>query len=287
MAAPLTAAITGWCSRRRAMITSSRSSIDRRAMADRVSPPMLGITPASSRSAPEQKPDPAPVITTTRVSLSTLTSSSASRSGIMTSKAIAFIRSGRLRVMSVICGRGLSMSTKDMRMQLSTSATLAIAGTSSVESMAEDRAEVQGVEQGPHDAPLVVLVHGAPDRGRSFYAVARHLGDLRVLVYDRRGYGASLQVAPPATSLADHARDLIGLLAGRRATIVGHSFGGNVALLAAALEPSLVTSLGLWEPPLPWFDWWPAWARKVIADIAGHPDPGKVGERAFKVVAGR
>ena len=60
---------------------------------------MLGMTPESSRSAPEQNPSPAPVITTTRVSLSWLTSSSASRNGIITSNAMAFIRSGRLRVM--------------------------------------------------------------------------------------------------------------------------------------------------------------------------------------------
>jgi pimeloyl-ACP methyl ester carboxylesterase len=149
------------------------------------------------------------------------------------------------------------------------------------------RHSLRGIEHGPVDAPLVVLIHGAPDRGRSFYAAARSLGDLRVLVYDRRGYGASVAVPPAATSLADHASDVIDLLAGRRATLVGHSFGSNVAILAAIREPSVVASLGLWEPPLAWFDWWPAWARKVIADIAGHPDPAKVGERAFKVVAGR
>ncbi len=46
--------------------------------------------------------------TTTRQSLSRLISRSASRSGIITSNAIAFIRSGRLSVTSVTCGRGVS-----------------------------------------------------------------------------------------------------------------------------------------------------------------------------------
>ena len=161
-------------------------------------------------------------------------------------------------------------------------------GAGSVGRVAADQpAALHRVEHGPPDAPLVVLIHGAPDRGRSFYASARALRDLRVLVYDRRGYGSSLGVAPPAMSLADHARDVIDLLGGRKATLVGHSFGSNVALLATVQAPSLVASLGLWEPPLPWFDWWPDWARQVIADIAGHPDPGRVGERAYKVVAGR
>jgi pimeloyl-ACP methyl ester carboxylesterase len=145
---------------------------------------------------------------------------------------------------------------------------------------------IHASEHGPDGAPLVVLVHGAPDRGRSFTGVTGRLRDLRVVTYDRRGYGKSL-AASPATGLADHAADLLALLAGRRATVVGHSFGANVAMLAAVQQPAQIASLGLWEPPLPWFDWWPAWARQVIADIAAHPDAAKVGERAFKVVAGR
>src|SRR6266516_3330881 len=114
MAAPLTAAITGWCMRRRARMTSSRSSIERRAIEDRVSPAMFGIVPDSSRSAPEQNPSPAPVTTTTRVSLSALTSSRAARNGIITSNAIAFMRSGRLSVISETCGRGFSIRVNAM-----------------------------------------------------------------------------------------------------------------------------------------------------------------------------
>ena len=112
IAGPLTAAMTGWWTRRIARTTSSSSSIDRSAMVGRVSPSMPGMSPGFSRSAPEQKPRPAPVTTTTRVSLSRPASSRASRNGIMTSNAIAFIRSGRLRVMRVTCGRGLSTRTK-------------------------------------------------------------------------------------------------------------------------------------------------------------------------------
>src|SRR4051812_15538095 len=112
MAAPFTAAITGWCIRRTPRITSSSSSRARRAMVVRVSPSMRGRRPGFSRSAPEQNPSPAPVSTTTRTSLSWLTSSSASFNGIITSKAMAFMRSGRFRVISATCGRGVSMRTK-------------------------------------------------------------------------------------------------------------------------------------------------------------------------------
>ena len=80
----------------------------------RFRPAMFGTMPPPTRSAPEQNPWPAPVSTTTRQSLSRLISRSVSRSGIITSNAIAFMRSGRLSVTSVTCGRGFSISMKDM-----------------------------------------------------------------------------------------------------------------------------------------------------------------------------
>src|ERR1700682_246903 len=103
----------------------------------------------------------------------------------------------------------------------------------------------------------VVLVHGSPDRSKNFQAVLRLLTDLPVIVYDRRGYGRSPDAHPPARSFADHAEDLIAVLDGRRATLVAQSVGCNVALTAAARFPALVASMGLWEPPIAWAEWWP------------------------------
>ena len=114
MAAPLTAAITGWCSRRIVAMTSSSISIERNAMVGRVSPSMFGMEPGFSWSAPEQKPLPAPVITTMRTELSVPTSRRASRKGIMTSNAMAFIRSGRFSVTTATPGCGFVTSVKDM-----------------------------------------------------------------------------------------------------------------------------------------------------------------------------
>src|SRR4051812_33472289 len=114
IAAPLTAAMTGWCIRRIVMMTSSSSCIDRSAIVGSVSPSMPGTRPGSSRSAPEQNARPAPVSTTTRTSLSALICSRVSRSGTITSKAIAFIRSGRSRVTSATASTGRSTRTKVM-----------------------------------------------------------------------------------------------------------------------------------------------------------------------------
>lgn len=103
---------------------------------------------------------------------------------------------------------------------------------------------------------LVLLVHGSMDRASSFARVLRHLDDLHVVAYDRRGYGRSRDVAP-STDLAVQVDDLIGVLDGRRAVGVGHSFGGTLLLAAAQRRPDLVDSLVIYEPPQPWLANWP------------------------------
>jgi len=133
----------------------------------------------------------------------------------------------------------------------------------------------------------VVLVHGAPDRSRNFQAVLRLLPDLPVVVYDRRGYGRSLDADPPARSFADHADDLIALLDGRRATIVAQSVGCNVALTAAARAPDLVAAMGLWEPPTAWAEWWPTpELRESVAAFAAASDTEELGERFARQILG-
>jgi len=136
------------------------------------------------------------------------------------------------------------------------------------------------------DEPAVAFVHGAPDTGRSFQAAADHLDGVRVLTYDRRGYGRSLSAEPPPRSLGDHASDLLDLLGEEPTTVVAHSFGSCVAILAAIRRPDVIVSLGLWEPPLPWEDWWPERSRQSVARIVEDPDPEAVGERLVRTVLG-
>jgi len=125
------------------------------------------------------------------------------------------------------------------------------------------------------DAPIVVLIHGTMDRSAAFGRVIQRLGDLHVIVYDRRGYGRSAGAQPPATRLADHAADLVALLDGRPATLVGHSYGGAVAMLVADDHPELTRSLGVFEAPLPWMPWWQEEATGSAAwAAAGVSDPG-------------
>src|SRR3954469_22439695 len=87
-------------------------------------------------------------------------------------------------------------------------------------------------------APLVVLVHGSMDRSAAFARCRRHLRDLHVVLYDRRGYGRSAGLGAP--SIEGHAEDLLAVIDGRPCVVVGHSIGGLFALIAAQRAPSVV-----------------------------------------------
>lgn len=127
--------------------------------------------------------------------------------------------------------------------------------------------------------PRVVLVHGMLDRSTSFGPLVELLTDLDVVVYDRRGFGRSHAVEPPASSLADHADDLLAVIGDQPSTVVGHSYGGNVAMMAAVARPDLVLSLGLWEPPVDWAPWWwrdPSRLRAALEKVE-HKHSDRVG----------
>jgi pimeloyl-ACP methyl ester carboxylesterase len=94
----------------------------------------------------------------------------------------------------------------------------------------------------------VVLLHGSnvPDPARIWQA-QRPLGQLyELVVVDRRGFGLS----PVARRLTweSECADLLALV-GVRAHLVGHSYGGVLALLLAGRYPERVRSLVAIEPP--------------------------------------
>lgn len=75
----------------------------------------------------------------------------------------------------------------------------------------------------------------------------------RVIRYRRRGHAGSTPIDGPV-SVAEHANDcraLLGALDVTQAHVVGHSYGACVALQLAADAPGVVSSLALFEPPLP------------------------------------
>lgn len=99
------------------------------------------------------------------------------------------------------------------------------------------------------DAAEVVLIHGlGANLAFWYWGVGRPLGQLFPLTaYDLRGHGRS-EITAAGYTTAAMAADLLALLdhlGVERAHLVGHSFGGAVALHAAVLAPERVASLTL------------------------------------------
>ena len=93
----------------------------------------------------------------------------------------------------------------------------------------------------------VVLLHGSLATGAEEWQAQRPIAEqgYRLLVLDRRGYGRS-----PMIEGEDFVRDAddIAALMDDGAHLVGHSYGGLGALLAAARRPDATLSLTLLEP---------------------------------------
>lgn len=127
------------------------------------------------------------------------------------------------------------------------------------------------VVEHPGSGALVVLVHGSMDRGSSFGRTVKAMADLHVVTYDRHGYGHS-NTTSPHTTLGQHVADLLEIVDGRRCAVVGHSYGGDVALLASIERPDLIAAVGAFEAPMPWAPWWPSASAGSAAMAADSPE---------------
>ena len=99
----------------------------------------------------------------------------------------------------------------------------------------------------------IVLLHATLSASVQLAGLARLLAARGpVLAVDRRGSGDSPQPAPRPLDVAVHVADVAALLDSERvatAILVGHSFGGVVALETAARLRGRVMAVVAWEPP--------------------------------------
>lgn len=106
------------------------------------------------------------------------------------------------------------------------------------------------VEQGPKDAPPLVMIHGLSGVLQHFtYAMADDLaGDFRVIMMDRPGCGYStrdadgLAAMPEQAAMLNEFLDTIGV---RNPVLVGHSLGGAMSLTMALQRPDNIAALAL------------------------------------------
>ncbi|MFG1859444.1 alpha/beta fold hydrolase [Microbispora bryophytorum] len=94
--------------------------------------------------------------------------------------------------------------------------------------------------------PLVVMVPGMGDSRRAYRFLAPALAEAgyRVATMDLRGHGES-SLGWDSYTRTDTAGDIVALIEhlGGPAVVVGHSFAGGAATIAAARRPELVTAL--------------------------------------------
>lgn len=115
--------------------------------------------------------------------------------------------------------------------------------------------EMAALDFGPTDRSIdVIFLHANGFNALTYRSILGPLSaGLRVLAVDQRGHGASRLKADPSgrRSWKDFRDDLVGLLDALDqppVVLSGHSMGGTVSILAAALRPERVSSLVLFDP---------------------------------------
>src|SRR5690242_10247538 len=143
-----------------------------------------------------------------------------------------------------------------------------------------EHAEVDGIrleyETSGQGEP-VIFIHGAfiADTFRLLFEEPS-LAGYRLIAYRRRGYGGSSRTSEPVT-FARQAADtqaLLRHLGAEPAHVVGHSFGGCIALQLALQMPQAVHSLALLEPALMIGDSGDSYRQALLASAGRYREQG-------------
>jgi lipase len=123
---------------------------------------------------------------------------------------------------------------------------------------------------GPAEPPRVLLVHGLTGYGNRWESLSTHLPEVSMVAPDLLGHGRSSWDAPWTIEANVAALGaLIDAEAGGPVVVVGHSFGGAVALNLAAARPDLVSALVLLDPAVGLDG---GWMREIADEMMRSPD---------------
>jgi len=104
---------------------------------------------------------------------------------------------------------------------------------------------------GPDDGRPVVALHGVTGHAHRWGVLAEQLPELRLVAVDLRGHGRSPKTPP--WGFEQHVADVLAVMDDHgleRAPLIGHSFGGAIALHLAKAAPDRVEKLVLVDPAL-------------------------------------
>jgi len=97
----------------------------------------------------------------------------------------------------------------------------------------------------PGADPAIVLIHGLPGTAQDFDDVTAQLRGRHTIAFDRPGFGFSSGDYHPLAEQLTTIRQLIESLGSSRVVLVGHSYGGTLALAYAERRPQDVRGLVL------------------------------------------
>jgi lipase len=124
---------------------------------------------------------------------------------------------------------------------------------------------------GPTRPPQILAVHGLTGHGLRWQTLAtKHLPEFAIAAPDLIGHGRSSWAAPwNIDANVDALAALIDADAAGPVVVVGHSFGGAIALNLAAVRPDLVSALVLLDPAVGLDG---GWMRDIADEMFASPD---------------
>jgi lipase len=124
---------------------------------------------------------------------------------------------------------------------------------------------------GPNRPPQILAVHGLTGHGLRWQTLAtKHLPEFAIAAPDLIGHGRSSWAAPwNIDANVDALAALLDADADGPVLVVGHSFGGAVALNLAAARPDLVAALVLLDPAVGVNG---GWMRDIADEMLASPD---------------